>query len=200
VHVLEIMTFVDPCTIVKFIKKNLTRCNNISKFYYSIFIWSSTCFGRHTAHDQEPKTALAASDFSYLEGCWTCSWWMLSGTVLCLTTSTNFTPNNLLRMQNQRLPVQFRLLMMGSVSPETCWASYKYGIIKFWYIVASCLIFLYEFLRSVLHPTNTIRDIIRITYINCYMFRRDSIFRELLQQRCTSQSANMHFFHSRNHN
>jgi len=40
----------------------------------------------------------------------------------------------------------FRLLMVGSVSPETCWASYKYGIIKFWYIVASCWIFLYEFI------------------------------------------------------
>jgi hypothetical protein len=35
----------------------------------------------------------------------------------------------------------FRLLIMGGVSPETCWASYKYGIIKFWYIVASCWIF-----------------------------------------------------------
>jgi len=39
----------------------------------------------------------------------------------------------------------FRLLMMGGVSPETCWASYKYGIMIFWYIVASCWIFLYEF-------------------------------------------------------
>jgi len=38
----------------------------------------------------------------------------------------------------------FRLLMMDDVSPETCWALYKYGIIKFWYIVASCCIFLYE--------------------------------------------------------
>jgi len=38
----------------------------------------------------------------------------------------------------------FGLLMMGCVSPETCWASYKYGIIKFWYIVASCWIFIYE--------------------------------------------------------
>ena len=35
---------------------------------------------------------------------------------------------------------------MGGVSPETCWASYKYGIIKFSYIVASCWIFLYEFI------------------------------------------------------
>jgi len=42
------------------------------------------------AHHQERKTALAASGFSYVEGCWTCSWWTLS--------------------------------------PETCWASYKYGI------------------------------------------------------------------------
>ena len=30
--------------------------------------------------------------------------------------------------------------MMGGVSPETCWASYKYKI-KFWYTVASCWIF-----------------------------------------------------------
>jgi hypothetical protein len=33
------------------------------KIYYSIFTWSSTCFGRHTAHHQEPKIALAASGF-----------------------------------------------------------------------------------------------------------------------------------------
>jgi len=73
--------FVDPCIIVQFIKKNPTRCNNVPKFYYPIFMWSSTCFGRHTAHHQEPKTALAASGFSYVESCWTCSWWTLSGTV-----------------------------------------------------------------------------------------------------------------------
>jgi hypothetical protein len=36
----------------------------------------------------------------------TCSWWTLSGT-LCLTTSTSYTSNNLPRMKNQRLPVQF---------------------------------------------------------------------------------------------
>ena len=74
------LMFMDPCIIVKFIKKNTTRCNNVSKYYYSIFIWSSTCFGRNTVHHQEPKTAVAASGFSYVEGCWTCSWWTLSGT------------------------------------------------------------------------------------------------------------------------
>jgi len=38
-----------------------------------------------------------------------------------------------------------RLLMMDGVSPETCWASYKHGIINLGYIVASCWIFPYEF-------------------------------------------------------
>jgi len=31
------------------------------EIYYSIFIWSPTCFGRHTVLRQEPKTALAGS-------------------------------------------------------------------------------------------------------------------------------------------
>ena len=100
-------------------KDKSNQMQQLSKFYYSIFIWSSTCFGRHAAHHQEPKTALAASGFSYVEGCWT-----LSGTLclttstnytsnnlprmtLCLTMSTNYTSNNLPRMQNQTLLVQF---------------------------------------------------------------------------------------------
>jgi len=41
------LMFVDPCIIVQFRKKNPTRCNNVSKFYYSIFIWNSTRFGWH---------------------------------------------------------------------------------------------------------------------------------------------------------
>ena len=83
----SILMFVEPCNIVQFIKKNPTRCNNVSKLYYSILVWSSTCFGRYTAHHHEPKTALAASGFSYVEGRWACSWWTLWG----LTTSTNYT-------------------------------------------------------------------------------------------------------------
>jgi len=130
---LDVHGSVHHCTIHK---KNPTRSNSVSKFYYSIFIWSSTCFGWHTAHRQEPKTALAVSGFAYVEGCWTCGCW---------TQSSNYTSNNLPRTQNQRLLVRFRLLIMGGVSPETCWASYKYKIIKFWYTVLSCWIFLDEF-------------------------------------------------------
>jgi len=35
----------------------------------------------------------------------------------------------------------FRLLMMGGVSPETCWASFKIRNNKLWYTVASCWVF-----------------------------------------------------------
>jgi len=45
----------------------------------------------------------------------------------------------------------FRLLIMGGVLPETCWASYKYGIIKFWFNFASCWIFLHEFFWRYFH-------------------------------------------------
>jgi hypothetical protein len=81
-------------------KENPTRCHRVSKFYF-IFIWSSTCFGQHTAHYQEPKTALAASGFAYVEGCWICSCWTLAA-------SSNYRSNNLPRIQNQRLLVQFQ--------------------------------------------------------------------------------------------
>jgi len=78
-------------------KEYPTRCNSVSKFYF-MFIWSSTCFRRHTAHHPEPKIALASSGFAYVEGCWTCSWW---------TASSNYTSNNPPRMQNQRMLVEF---------------------------------------------------------------------------------------------
>ena len=79
--------------------KNPTRCNSVSKFYF-VFIWSSTCFGRHTAHHQEPKTLLTASGFAYVECCWTCGYWTL-------TASSNYTANNPPRVQSKRLLVQF---------------------------------------------------------------------------------------------
>jgi len=77
--------------------KNPTGCNSVSKFYFK-FMWSSTCFGRHPAHHQEPKTALATSGFAYVEGCWPCSCWTLSA-------SSNYKANNPLHMQNLRVLV-----------------------------------------------------------------------------------------------
>jgi hypothetical protein len=64
------LLFVDPCIVVQFIKKNPTRCNIVSTFYYSMFIWSSTCFGRHTAHHQE------------LRNCTSSLWFFIRGRLL----------------------------------------------------------------------------------------------------------------------
>jgi hypothetical protein len=40
-----ILMFMDLCITVQFIKKNPTRSNNVSKFYYSIFI----CEAQHVS-------------------------------------------------------------------------------------------------------------------------------------------------------
>jgi len=57
-------------------------------FIIPYFKWSSTCFGRHTVHHQEPKTAQAASGFAYVEGCQTCSCWTTSND--CIKTVSKF--------------------------------------------------------------------------------------------------------------
>jgi hypothetical protein len=80
------------CVLIHTEKSN--KMQQCIKIYYSIFIWSSTCLGLHTAHHQEPKTALAASGFAYVEGCWTCGCWTL-------TASSNHTSNDLPRMQTR---------------------------------------------------------------------------------------------------
>ena len=49
----------------------------------------------------------------------------------------------------------FRLLMMGGVSPETCWALYKYGIIK---ILMHCCILLDFFFLYELYYDARIRE------------------------------------------
>ena len=103
-------------------KEKSNKMQQFTKIYYFILIWSSTCFGRHTAHHQDPKTTLGASGFLYVTGWWTCSWWTLSG----LTRPTTFHV-----WKTRGCQCNFRLLMMGGVLPETCWASYKYGMINF---------------------------------------------------------------------
>jgi len=111
-----LLMFVDPCIIVQFIKKNPTRCNNVLKFYYSMFIWNSTCFGWHTAHHQEPKTTLAASGFSYVKGYWTCSWWTLSG------TDTRTVPDNVHQLYVQQPSTYEKPEAANAGLSSWCWA------------------------------------------------------------------------------
>jgi len=86
----DVLGSVHHSTIHKEKSNKIKQCIKILLFRIYIKLDS---FGRHTAHHQDPKTELAASGFSYVEGCWTCSWWTLSGTVLRLTMSTNYTFN-----------------------------------------------------------------------------------------------------------
>jgi hypothetical protein len=134
---------VDPCIKVQFIKKKFNKMQQCIKIYYSIFIWSSTCFGRHTAHHQETKTALTASGFSYVEGCWT-----LSGAYCVWQRPTTTRLTTFYVWKTRGCQCSFSLLMMGGVSPETCWASYKYEIIKFYALLHLVGFFLYEYFTA----------------------------------------------------
>jgi hypothetical protein len=67
---LDVRGSVHHSTIHKEKSTKMQQCIKILLLFH--IIWSSLCFGRHTAHHQEPKTALAASGFAYVEGWWTC--------------------------------------------------------------------------------------------------------------------------------
>jgi hypothetical protein len=47
------------------------------KIFVIPYLYEAQHVSGNTTHHQEPKTALAASGFLYVEGCWTCSWWTL---------------------------------------------------------------------------------------------------------------------------
>jgi hypothetical protein len=65
-----------------------------------MFICGSTCFGRHTAHHQEHKTAQPLVLHTLqIEGCSVVG----RGQAECPTTTNNATSFNLQRIQNQKL-------------------------------------------------------------------------------------------------
>ena len=133
-----VQNFSVKTSVVHFIKKNPAWCNNVSEFYYSIFIWSSTCFGRHTVSDNVHQLHVQTTFHVWK-------------TIGCRCS--------------------IRLLTMGGVSPETCWASCKFGIIKFWYIVSSCWIFLHELNKcwkyTYMHTCK--KDMTKLPKIGCGM-------------------------------
>ena len=80
------------------------------------------------------KTVIAASCFTYVFGCRPLRW---------LSHRSGRQPKTYVK-QEAAITV-FELLMMGSVSPETCWAIKKYWNNKFYYTVASFWFFLWDF-------------------------------------------------------
>ena len=93
------------------------------RIYYSIFIWSSTCFGRHTAHRQEPKNCTSSL--------WFCVHGRLLDVWLLDAVQQPHVQQPSTYVKPEAASAVFRLLTVGGVSPETCWASI-YGIKTNW--------------------------------------------------------------------
>jgi hypothetical protein len=139
------LMFVDPCIIVQLLQRKTQQNATVyQNFIIPHFKWSSTCFGRQAAHHQETETAQAASGFAYVEVCGTCSCWTLSGSVYML-------PDNIQQLHVRQPSTYAKPEAACAFSVSWWWAAcrpkhvelhLKWGIIKFWYTVASCWVFL----------------------------------------------------------
>jgi hypothetical protein len=157
------MTFVNPCIIVQFIKKNPTRCYNVSKFLLFHFKYEA----QHVSGDILPNIRSLKLHWHSLAF----HTWKVVGRHTWKAFGLHVQRPSTYE-KTRGCQYSFKLLMMGGVSPETCWASHKYEI-KLWYTVASCWIFFfmnYFFLFS-LQPTivQSISQHCLCKY--CYMFR-----------------------------
>jgi len=126
-QILNLM-FVDPCIIVQFIKKIQQDAT-----VYQNFIIPYLYEAQHVSGDTPHIIRSLKLHWQPL----VFQTWKVVGRGVGGRCQAHTEPDNCCQCS-------FRLLMMGGVSPETCWASYKYVIIKVWYIVVSCWIFLHE--------------------------------------------------------
>jgi len=133
----------DSCTTK--IQQDATVYQNFISYLYE----AQACFGRHTTHHQEPKTALAASGFTYVEGCWTCSCWTLDSVqqLHVQQPSTYAKP--------EAASAVLGPWWWAVCRPKHVWASCKYEI-KFWYTVASCWIFFVNY--TMMHWSTDIKS------------------------------------------
>jgi len=141
--------------------ENPTRCHSVSKFYF-IFIWSSTCFGRHTAYHEEPKTALATPGFACVKSCWTCSCCPKHVELQCCWSWSGRPDHDQQHCHRHTPTVKpeaatafVELLMMSVTTPETCWAVHKRQVITWEIVASSWLIYLNGSLIDFLEVTGS---------------------------------------------
>jgi hypothetical protein len=124
--------FVGPCIIVQFMKKFQQDTT-----MYQNFIIPHLYEAQHVSGDTPPIVRSLNLHWQPL----VFYTWKVVGRVAGGLRPPSTRPTTFHVWKTRGCQCRFRLLMMGGVSPETCWASYKYGIIKFLCIVASCWIF-----------------------------------------------------------
>jgi len=117
--------FVDSCIIVQLTqKKNPTKCKSVSKCIIP-YLYEA----QHVSGDTPPiiRSLKLHSQPLVLHTC------MDVGRVVagCYQSPATTCPTSLHVCKTRGCECSFGLLMTGGVSPGTCWASYKYGIIHF---------------------------------------------------------------------
>jgi hypothetical protein len=95
-----------------------------------MFLNCSTGFGRHTAHHQELKKC-NYSPWFYIR------FWLPAAEMAQPTQRRQSKTH----VKPQAAITVFELLMMGGVSPETCWTIKKHWSNKIYYKIASCWFF-----------------------------------------------------------
>jgi hypothetical protein len=114
------------------------RMQLVVEFIIPVFLNCSTCFGRHTAHHHGLKNC-------------NCSLWFYIRFWLPAAAMTEF-PLSHCSGRHPKTYVKpeaaitvFESVMMGGVSPETCWAIKKHWNNEFYYTVTSFWFFLWVF-------------------------------------------------------
>jgi len=108
------------------------RLNNLNDPVLNVLI-AQHVFGDTLPIIRSSKTVIAVSGFTYVFGCRPLRW---------LSHRSGRQPKTCVRPEAAITVIE--LLMMGGVSPETCWAIKKHWNNKFYYTVASCLFFLWD--------------------------------------------------------
>jgi hypothetical protein len=133
--------FVDPCVIVQFIKK----IQKDAKIYQN-FIFLHLYEAQHVSGETLPIIRSLTLHWQSL----IFHTWKVVGRVVVWRCQAPTAPDNVKQLHVQQpskckktrgCQYSFRPLIMGGVSPKTCWASYKNGIVTFRYIIAFFWIF-----------------------------------------------------------
>ena len=138
-----------------------TRCNNFSSLFYSMFMYSSTCFGRPHAHHQ------------VLNNCSRSIWfyrWIVEVAVMLVVVGSDRPDHDqqhcyhhVPTVKPEAATAVVEHLMMGVRTPETCWAVHKRRVIN----LRNCCIWLVDLFEFEIGLLLIFRKLSRDNVLNC---------------------------------